>query len=170
MEVWKDIKDYEEVYQVSNLGSVKSLYRFVQNKNGYREVKERILKQSKSKNGYSIVRLNIKNNAKTFQVHQLVAVAFLKHTRCGLSLVVDHIDDNKLNNKLSNLQILTNRENSIKKPRGISKYVGIYYNKSWGKWISRIFIDGKRHQLGAFNNEYDAHLAYQKELNLITNK
>ena len=48
------------------------------------------------------------------------------------------------------------------------KYVGVCFHKSSNTWFSRILIDGKRKFLGAFENEYDAHLAYQKELNNLT--
>ena len=77
-EVWKDVKNYEGLYQVSNLGNVKSL----------RFNKERILKTSLSGIGYHKVSLCDVGLVKTHKIHKLVAIAFLDHTPCGFELVV----------------------------------------------------------------------------------
>ena len=100
IEVWKNIPEFES-YQVSNLGNVKSL------KYG----KERMLKQST--NGVGYYQIGIYGNKKRIQktVNQTMAIAFLSHKPCGHKIVVDHIDNNKLNNKLYNLQLITHREN-----------------------------------------------------------
>ena len=114
MEIWKDVLNYEGLYQVSNLGRVKSLKRKVRHFSGERLVPERILKGGVNDKGYILVNLGKKGTKKVFAVHKLVAIAFLNHKPCGYKLVVDHIDNNKLNNKLENLQIITQQENVLK--------------------------------------------------------
>ena len=93
-EIWKDIVGHEGRYQVSNKGRVKSL------KFG----KERIMKQSLNSAGYPILNLCKEGKRKTFQVHQVVAIAFLNHVPDGNKLVVDHRNNDKINNSLSNLR------------------------------------------------------------------
>lgn len=90
-EIWKDIKDYEELYQVSNFGRVKSLYT------------NRILKGSKNnRGGYLKVSL-CKNNIKsTKTIHRLVAQAFIPNPENKPQ--VNHIDENKTNNMVSNIE------------------------------------------------------------------
>lgn len=119
-EIWKDIEGYENMYQVSNLGRVKSLRRevFRKVKKG-RDirwvkpiiVKEKILRQNLTKCGYPVVSLSHKEKTprlKTFRVHRLVAVTFL-----GLEdgLEVNHIDEDKLNNSLKNLEWVSRGDN-----------------------------------------------------------
>jgi len=165
-EVWKDIPGYEGFYQASNIGNIKSLERTVITKWGYKTNKERILKPSILPNGYFAVVLCIYGKRKQFYVHQLVAMAFLGHSPCLFKLVVDHIDNNKLNNKSNNLRLITNRENSNQKHLNCSsKYVGV--RKSGKKWRADIRINKIKVALGTFIDEYDAHLAYQNKLNEI---
>ena len=168
-EIWKDIPDYEGLYQVSNLGRVKSLKRVVYRSSGYlKTVRERILKAGIDGCGYLIVRLSKDGKGKTFAVHKLVAIAFLNHIPCGLKEVVDHIDNNKLNNKVENLQLTTQRHNSSKdKSGGTSKYIGVHWVSLRNKWMARIRLNGKRYYLGYFENELDAHNAYHNALKEI---
>lgn len=156
LEIFKDIKGYEGYYKVSNLGRVKSLERFVKKRNGVTQpVKERMLKPAVDGTGYMSVALT----GKTFKVHQLVAVAFLNHKTNGHSLVVDHKDNNKLNNKLSNLDIVTQRIN-LSRRGGTSKYVGVSWSKENRKWHSTTRVNGKQIHLGYFNDEFEASNAY----------
>lgn len=158
MEIWKTIVGYKD-YEVSNLGRVKSL----------KHRKEKILKPAPNSVGYLSVVLCEELKQKTFQVHQLVAVAFLNHIFCGYKLVVNHKDFNKLNNNISNLEIVTARENSnLKHKKSSSKYVGVSWWSNQKSWVSQIIINKKRVFLGYFINEYDAHLAYENKLKDIT--
>jgi hypothetical protein len=95
-------------------------------------------------------------------------MAFLNHIPSGNKLVIDHRNDNKLDNRLENLQVVTNRFNTCK-TRGnySSKYKGVNWHKHTQKWVSRIIINNKRHSLGYFNCELAAHLAYQNKLKTI---
>lgn len=156
VEIWKTIPDYEN-YQVSDLGNIKSL-------NYLRSNKSKLLKPGICNKGYKIVVLSKFGKSKTFKLHKLIAITFLNHKPCGYELVVDHIDNNKLNNNLSNLQIITSRENLSKDKKGVSKYTGVSYFKATNKWVSNIYKNGKYRYLGYFDNELDAHLAYKKAL------
>ena len=168
-EIWKDIKGYKNIYQVSNFGRVKSLSRLVSFKiNHKRTTKTKILKQGITTGGYNHVILCDDGIRKPFRVHTLVAMAFLNHTPKGMIRVINHKDFNKNNNKLNNLEVVSNRENANKKHiESSSIYVGVSWNKNGRKWTSKIRIGTKQVYLGCFNNEYDAHLAYQNELKKI---
>jgi len=126
---------------------------------------EKILKNILGNNGYFAVNLYLNGKIKTFIVHQLVAIAFLNHTPNGYKLVVDHIDNDPLNNNLDNLQIITQRDNTSKdKKGGSSKFTGVFIHKQTGKWRALININDKLTHLGLFNCELAASQAYQKAL------
>ena len=107
MEIWKDIKGYEGIYQVSNLGNVKSLLRQVKIGNNKRVIAEKLLTPIKTTNGYYCVNFT-HNNRKQYLVHRLVAEAFYG---TNIDLVVNHKDFNKQNNRLDNLEFCTQKEN-----------------------------------------------------------
>lgn len=109
-EIWNDIKGYEGLYQVSNKGNVKSLERTCKTKWYVRRVKERIYAQSLDRYGYPIVTLHKNGKRSTFTVHKLVASAFLKKPDGCNS--INHIDENKQNNNLENLEWCTVQENN----------------------------------------------------------
>jgi hypothetical protein len=158
IEIYKDIIGYEGIYQVSNLGNVKS----------YKNNKERQLKLSKNSDGYSVVGLRTDNVAKTKKVHQLVAEMFLNHKVCRLELVINHIDFNKTNNNVNNLEIVTVRQNTNRKHiKSSSIHTGVSWDKSRNKWVSHIYLNGKLKHIGRFENELDASKAYQLELSKI---
>lgn len=100
VEVWRDIPGYEGLYQVSTQGNVKSLRR-----NG------NFLKPRKDHKGYMNVALTWKCKSKHFKVHRLVALAFIPNPENKRT--VNHIDGNKENNNLENLEWATHSENII---------------------------------------------------------
>lgn len=167
---WKDIKNYKGLYQISDTGLVKSLPKYKLNKNGGYWTNERILKGCKNKNGYITFSLRKNKIKKVVYAHHLVAEAFLNHEVKGYKKVIDHIDENPSNNNLSNLRIISNRKNIS---RGFknkhSKYIGVTYDKTGNRYLSRIRNNGKIYNLGSFKNEYDAHLAYQNRLKQYEN-
>ena len=167
MEIWKDIPDYEGLYQVSNCGNVKSSARKLCNHKGCHISKEKKLKNrlcGLKDNNYLCVAL-YNNGRKEFKIHQLVAIAFLNHKVSGHKIVVDHINNDKLDNRVENLQLISQRENSSKdKKNKTSKYTGVCLNKARNKWTSHIRISNKLKNLGSFTNEYEANLAYQNKL------
>lgn len=164
-EQWKYIPDYGKYYMVSNTGIVKSMPRTIMLKNGiYRNINGKILSKRLGVNGYLFVTLSKNGTYKHTRIHQLVAIAFLNHKIDGHTIVVDHIDNNKQNNNLDNLQLISQRENCSKETIGTSKYTGVSYRKSRKKWRSQIRINGRLIHIGYFDSEYDAHFAYQKYL------
>jgi hypothetical protein len=117
-EIFKDVKGYEGLYQVSNLGRVKSLPKtWVSGNGGFRSHYGKILKATKCSSGYYQVGLYKDGVSKKLRIHKLVAMAFFNHAPNGYKIVVDHIDNNKENNRVDNLQLITNRENSSKDSR-----------------------------------------------------
>ena len=101
-EEWRDIKGYEGLYQVSNLGRVKSL--------NYKHTnREKILKDSTNKNGYKNVNLYLEGVLRRFLIHRLVAEAFIENPNNYPK--VNHKDENKENNKANNLEWCTQKYN-----------------------------------------------------------
>ena len=118
MEIWKDIKGYEGLYQVSNLGRVKSLSK----KYGHGKRNEKIMACSLRKDGYISVSLFKKSKGKTFGVHRLVAEAFIPNP--DNLPQVNHKDENKQNNYANNLEFCTKKYNmnyGTRKERAYSK-------------------------------------------------
>lgn len=103
-EKWKDIEEYEGLYQVSNLGRVKSLG------NGVTHKEERILKQRKDNGGYLKVHLCCEGKHKHHSVHRLVAQAFIPNP--DNLPQVNHKDENKQNNCVDNLEWCTSEYNN----------------------------------------------------------
>lgn len=109
-EIWLPITGFECLYEVSNLGRVRSLVRTINRRDGSVEHKKgRVLKQSKAGRGYLFVSLYKDGERKSSYVHRLVATAFLQNTG---KPHVNHKDFNKSNNELNNLEWATEIENA----------------------------------------------------------
>ncbi len=158
-EVWKDIIGYESEYQISSLGRVKSLARF-----GKRKF-DKILKQTVGKRGYFEVQLYKNMSFKCKTIHRLVAEHFIVNPENKRE--VNHIDANKLNNNISNLEWVTPKENSIHaarspnvnrepRKRGVSK--SKYKDKIY--WVSEIRFNRKSIYLGTFKDKEEAYDKY----------
>ena len=160
MEYWKDIKNYEGLYKVSNTGKIKSLKRVSTHNGSYSRtilVKEKELKQSITKCGYHAVTL-YKNGIRKFKtVHRLVAQEFILNPNNYKE--VNHIDLNKSNNNTNNLE-WCNREQNINhyyaNSNKSSKYKGVSYSKERKKWCAFVDINKKRFSLGRFKTELEA--------------
>ncbi len=161
IEVWKDIPSYEGLYQVSNYARVLSL--------NYNKTKRRkLLKLSHRCLPYLSAYLSKNGEMKAFSVHVLVAMAFHGHTPDGTHrVVVDHKDNNPLNNRSDNLQLITQRLNASKdKINKTSCFTGVSWYAKLNKWVSQIQIDGIKYTLGYFNDEQAANEAYLKAASL----
>lgn len=129
-EIWKDVVGHEGFYQVSNLGQVKSLPRTVNNK--FYSGKVLSTKNSNPKQ-YEKTSLHDSGASRYYKVHQLVARAFIPNP--DNKREVNHIDGNKHNNKVDNLEWVTSKENKE-------------HNHKLG--ITRI---GERHQNSILNED-----------------
>ncbi len=122
-----------------------------------------------SPQGYKQLTIQIKGlKQRSVQVQQLISAAFFGYQWKGNSLVVDHIDSNKLNNHIDNLRVVTIRENSSKEKTFKSGLpVGVNFFKRDKKYQSRIYINRKHIHLGLFNTIEEASYAYQQKLKTI---
>lgn len=110
-ELWKDIKGYEGLYMVSNKGRVKSLARKVKGGNNIRTVEERILTPNKTTHGYVQVTLCKNNKQKHINIHRLVALHFIPNDDPLNKTEVNHKDEDKTNNCVTNLEWCTPKYN-----------------------------------------------------------
>lgn len=164
MEIWKEVKNYEGKYEVSNKGRVKSLERAVNCKGGKTKLnKEKILKnKTNGRNQICVDMFSGNGNPKRLYVSILMAIAFLGHKYPNKKkLVVDHKDNNPKNNDINNLQIITHRLNTSKYRKGTSKYPGVCWDSGNRKWKASLQINGRSKNLGHFEDEKEASLYYQ---------
>ena len=147
VEVWRSIENYDN-YAVSSFGKVKNV------------ITGRMLKAADNKDGYLRINLFDDGVMKTFTVHRLVANAFINNPddkEC-----VDHKNNNRTNNHISNLRWATNKENSQNSKLSIkntSKVKGVCWHKRVKKWYAQINIDGIRIYIGYYDNIEDAKIA-----------
>jgi len=171
-EEWRDVPNYEGYYQVSDLGRVRSLDRTVTTKHGVgRFYKGRVIKGTVNK-GYRRTTLNIDGVGRNLKFSQLVAMAFLGHEPNGHTLVVDHINGDRSNDRVENLRIVTSRANtstSFRSDRNSlsSEYVGVNWDKKTSKWKAQIYHNGVSVVLGYYDTEIEASKAYQLALSKI---
>lgn len=141
VEEWKDIEGYENSYQVSSFGNVRSLDRTViygDKKGQYHTIQGKLLKPTLS-DGYETVGLS----GKTFTVHRLVAKAFIPNF--SEDLVINHIDGNKSNNFYKNLECITQSENIKKSIKTTNGNIGVHQKDS--KLNDEMVIEIRKHLL-----------------------
>lgn len=164
-EIWKNIPNFENIYQASNSGRIRKLpdvYR--SKKNVLVKIDLYYPKYSTDKDGYKRVGLT-DENGKTYTkgVHRWIMYAFEGKS----NLEVDHKNGVKSDNNYKNLRYVTTRENiNHKKRLNIGKYssdlIGTYLHK--GKWYSYITLNGKEYYLGQFDTDTEGSAAYKKAL------
>lgn len=110
-EIFKDVVNYEGIYQISNFGNIKTLKRNIYNKLGKLHYiqPEKLLKPTVFKNGYKYISMHKNKKVKVKTIHSLVAEAFIYNIHNKRT--INHIDGNKLNNHISNLEWATDKEN-----------------------------------------------------------
>lgn len=138
-EVWKDIKGFVGIYQVSNLGNVKSLERYVNN--GHQLVNEKVLKPIINSLGYAKVTLYKDGKRKIFSVHRLVAEAFIPNPEN--KPCIDHVNCIRSDNRLENLRWVTHSENNLN-PLTLDKFKGwVGVNNKFSKSVIQFTKDGE---------------------------
>lgn len=152
-EIWKDIKDYECSYQVSNYGNIRSKDKVVPcYPNSTRKVKGQLRKTYPNRRGYITVVLSKANKLKTFTVHQLVAQAFIPGFIKGTE--INHIDGDPSNNHIDNLEPSDPSHNQFhawandlnKRKQQSSPYRGVTYitnPRAKSRWAGYITHQGK---------------------------
>lgn len=164
-EQFKPIKDYEDHYEISNFGRVKSLFKeWIIYRGGIRKQPERMLKPGINSSGYYTVILCKNGNIKSHSIHHLVWDHFGDKKRNGNKLQIDHSDNNKLNNRLDNLQLLPPRGN-ISKSKLLTKKSGLPTGvvKNGKGFQARIWIKDKNIYLGTFPTPEEASNVYQND-------
>lgn len=160
MEIWKDIPGYKGLYQVSNFGVVRSI------KN------DKIRVRKPQIDTWKYYKLDLWNNSKMkqMQIHKIVFISF--NFIPPKNMVINHIDGNKLNNCLSNLELITQRENVSHSEihNNKNKNIGVCFYKPNGKYRAHIYINKKLKHLGYFNTIDQAIFArksFELENNII---
>ena len=134
------------------LPSLEEINKFVSYKVGFLYSNKTGLKlDSKTKRGYYYVYIA----GRQYLTHRIVWKIFNKTDPNGL---VDHIDQNPLNNKIENLRVVNDSLNKLNNSKN-----GFYFNKNSGKYMARITLDSEEIYLGLFNTPEEASAAYQKK-------
>ena len=188
-EIWRDIKDYEGLYQVSNLGNVKSLEREVWNGYSFVKHKERILRPRYTKKGYVKYSLYKNNKPKQYNGHWLVLSTFVKNV--DNKPQINHKNGIKDDNRLFNLEYCTNSENQIhalennltkirkrrykfnkqNSRKCLDKYRAIAIEKAIKKISKPILeLDKNNNIIKRFNSCKEAERYYNKRIHLENNK
>jgi hypothetical protein len=172
-EIWKDIIGFEGLYQVSSIGRVKSMARIFP---GYIKITSEIIKTPTiSKHGYFHVSLWKNNKMYLRGVHRLVAQSFIPNEN-EYQIHVNHINGNKVDNSVSNLDWVSVRENTSHGYLLNNSHINCIgvrkLKKNLEAWEVRTTLNGKRIQVGTFRTEQlaiDAKIKFENE-NGIKNK
>lgn len=172
-ESWLPIPGLLPIYFVSNLGRVKSNDHMVYKEVAKKEVlrKGKILSVTHTLDGYRQVTLyGGKIRKQSYRINNLVFFTFNPHVSKVKGYEVDHIDNNKENDSLSNLQYIPCRHNSAKRSLNLkktSRFTGVSWSAKRNKWQVHIRIKGKSKSLGRYVVEEDAAMAYMNALQTL---
>jgi len=153
-EIFIDAIGFENIYEVSNYGRVRS------------KKYNRFIHGTISESGYVKLTLQTEDKAVIRKAHRIIYYSFYPNT-CK-NMQINHIDRDKTNNAISNLEAVSSRENNSHKNmflKKTSKYVGVSWATARKAWRVSITINGKRKFLGHFDDEIEARNAYLNYLN-----
>lgn len=111
MEIWKDVVGYEGIYQVSNLGNVKRVGSFRGVNKAY--LNDYYLKPKDNGKGYYRIKLTVNNKSKLVMLHRIIAEAFIPNHEKKIKKVINHINCDRKDNRLENLEWTTQSENCL---------------------------------------------------------
>lgn len=143
-EIWKDIKGYEGYYQVSNLGRVRSLDRYVPNGDRLQFRNGKLKTLMTNMYGYYVVKLSKNNVDKNIPVHILVAKTFIEDREYSDGWEVNHKDFNRTNNNVDNLEWVTRQEN-------------VAYTAKAGRMSRRYGEDNPNYHNDTLKRKYEEH-------------
>lgn len=169
-EIWKDIRGFTGVYQISNVGNLRSLDRTILNKGSGKtyQIKGKTLKPRTDAYGYLITDLWLNGRKTTVKIHRIVAAAFIS----GSGSEVDHINGRRDDNRVTNLRWVNSSQNKLNrhKCRGASGVIGVCFRPfRKNPWQAYGRIDGKWKSLGCFPTKSLATIARQKHLEEVFN-
>lgn len=161
---WKDLPLAPEKYELSTDGEIRSKTRVVACKGGTRKMLGKTLKLQANRKGYAIIGLSLNGRTKTYTLHQLMALTFIPNF--VLSTEINHIDGDKRNNKITNLEVSDPSHNQLHAVSlGLCRKPGksIYHNVSYisnprakAKWVGSVSYKGKSIGWKTFMTEIEA--------------
>ena len=157
-ETWLEMPNYEN-YEISSLGQLR--------KTQTKKVSRGSIKKDHDKITKTRIIYSLTKNKIRYRIYaaRLVASAFLDLDLTDKKLVVDHIDNDSMNDSVENLQIISNRENSTKDRKNKCGYTGVA--KNGNSYRAYIRINNRQKNLGTYKTAYLAHQAYLLELSYI---
>jgi hypothetical protein len=144
METWRKIEDYDN-YSISDFGNVRN------------DTTNKILKPNINRCGYKYVSLCENGKPKSRTVHRLVCVTFLNNPND--KSCVDHINNDKIDNRKENLRWASKSENGRNaciSSKNTTGFKGVYFDKRNSNWIAQCVVDGDKFHLGSFKDIHDA--------------
>ncbi len=118
-----------------------------------------------NQNGYLV----FKHNNRYYSYHRVIWTLF--NGNIPDKMIVDHINNNRSDNRIENLRLATKTENSQNtlktQKKKSSKYKGVYYSSAKDRWIAKTMFDGKPYHIGTYRTEEDAHRAYKEATQIL---
>jgi hypothetical protein len=163
-EIFINLPNYGGFYQVSTLGNITF-------KNWFYDYEAKELRPFTDKNGFKYVRLCMSKRREEVFVHHLVAQVFLNNgSNCFGKDTIDHIDGDKTNNSVENLQIITEIQKESKKLKQVvkpvkKKHIGVTWLRIKQKWMVEAIVNGERTHIGFYKTQQQAIDAYNTAVN-----